>query len=113
VGIGPDHVREHVRVLGIPLAARYLAVLAGPSGNSGPVLAGLPRAAAVQAGWHARRHDARYLQTRREGGPAFAVHAGSPAGVAAQLRWQQAADRHAPDGYAAGQLPGARWAGAG
>jgi hypothetical protein len=51
-----------------------------------------------QAGWHARRRDAMYLQVRRTGAPAFSVHADNPTDLAAQLCWQQAADRHAPDG---------------
>jgi hypothetical protein len=51
-----------------------------------------------RAGWHARRRDAMYLQIRQEGAPAFSVHADSPTDLAAQLCWQQAADRHAPDG---------------
>ena len=51
-----------------------------------------------QAGWHARRRDTMYLQIRQEGAPAFSVHADSPTDLAAQLCWQQAADRHAPDG---------------
>jgi hypothetical protein len=51
-----------------------------------------------QAGWHARRRDVPYLQARRPGAPAFSVHAENPTDLAAQLCWQQAADRHAPDG---------------
>lgn len=49
-------------------------------------------------GWHARRRDTTYLQTRLDGAPAFAVHADTPTELAAQLCWQQAADHHAPHG---------------
>jgi hypothetical protein len=49
-------------------------------------------------GWHARRRDAVYLQICHDGVPAFAVHADTAASLALQLCWQQAADRHAPDG---------------
>lgn len=59
------------------------------------------------AGWHARRSDVSYLQLRHDGAPAFAVHAGSSVDLAAQLCWQQAADRHAPDGCQTGR-PSAR-----
>jgi hypothetical protein len=59
------------------------------------------------AGWHARRRDVSYLQLRHDGAPAFSVHADSSVDLAAQLCWQQAADRHAPDGCPAGQ-PGSR-----
>ena len=51
-----------------------------------------------QAGWHARRRQANYLQVRRKGAPAYSVHADSPTALAAQLCWQQAADEHAPNG---------------
>jgi hypothetical protein len=50
------------------------------------------------AGWHARRRDVRYLQAHAEGAPTFSVHADSAADLAAQLCWQQAADRPIPDG---------------
>jgi hypothetical protein len=53
-----------------------------------------------QAGWHARRRDACYLEIRNEGAPAFSVHAERPADLAAQLCWQQAADQHVPGGCA-------------
>ena len=53
-----------------------------------------------QAGWHARRQGA-YVQTLQPGAPAYCVHADTCAGLAAQLCWQQAADRHAPDGCTA------------
>jgi hypothetical protein len=49
-------------------------------------------------GWHARRRQSPYLQISRSGAPAYCVRADSPADLAAQLCWQQAADRHAPDG---------------
>jgi hypothetical protein len=49
------------------------------------------------AGWHARRTGA-YVQARHPGAPAYCVHAATPARLAAQLCWQQAADQHAPDG---------------
>ncbi len=51
-----------------------------------------------QAGWHARRRQANYLQVCRKGAPAYSVHADSPTALAAQLCWQQAADQHAPNG---------------
>jgi hypothetical protein len=51
-----------------------------------------------QAGWHARRRQASYLQLCRKGAPAYSVHADSPTALAAQLCWQQAADEHAPNG---------------
>lgn len=53
-------------------------------------------------GWHARRRDDGYLQVYQHGAPAFCVHAVSPAELAAQLRWQQAADIHAPAGCSGG-----------
>jgi Resolvase, N terminal domain len=49
-------------------------------------------------GWHARRRGDGYLQAYRRGAPAFCVHAVSAGELAAQLRWQQAADIHAPAG---------------
>jgi hypothetical protein len=49
-------------------------------------------------GWHARRRGSVYLQAYRRGAPAFCVHAVSAIDLAAQLRWQQAADLHAPAG---------------
>jgi hypothetical protein len=51
-------------------------------------------------GWHARRRGG-YLQNFRSGAPAFCVHAGGPAELAAQIHWQQAADEHAPAGCSA------------
>ena len=52
-------------------------------------------------GWHARRRQARYLQARASGAPAYCVHARTPR-LAAQLCWQQAADDHASRGCHAG-----------
>ncbi len=48
-------------------------------------------------GWHARRQG-RYLQSYHYGAPSFCVHADSAAALAAQLRWQQAADKLVPFG---------------
>ncbi|MGO9081409.1 MAG: hypothetical protein ACLQDY_20605 [Streptosporangiaceae bacterium] len=48
-------------------------------------------------GWHARRRGL-YLQSYNFGAPSFYVHAISAAELAGQLRWQQAADAHAPFG---------------
>lgn len=53
-------------------------------------------------GWHARRRTSGYLQSRNKGAPAFCVRADTSVDLAAQLCWQQAADRHAPAGCAAG-----------
>jgi hypothetical protein len=58
-----------------------------------------------QHGRHARRRDTTYLQIRSSGAPAFSVHVGTATELAAQLRWQQAADRHTPHGCAATQSP--------
>jgi hypothetical protein len=52
-------------------------------------------------GWHARRRGS-YLQGYQHGAPAFCVHAGSPAALAAQLYWQQAAETHVPFGCSGG-----------
>jgi hypothetical protein len=52
---------------------------------------------ADEHGWHARRRGS-FLQSYHLGAPTFCVHAGSAADLAAQLRWQQAADLHAPFG---------------
>lgn len=51
-------------------------------------------------GWHARRRGG-YLQDFHYGAPAFCVHAPDAVSLAAQLHWQQAADRHAPFGCSA------------
>jgi len=48
-------------------------------------------------GWHARRREG-FVQLYSDGAPAFSVHASDATGLAAQLRWQQAADAHAPHG---------------
>jgi hypothetical protein len=53
-------------------------------------------------GWHGRRRVDEYRQRYRSGAPAFCVHAPSPLDLAAQLRWQQAADAHAPYGCSVG-----------
>ena len=53
-------------------------------------------------GWHARRRSDGYMQAYQHGAPAFCVHADNPAELAAQLRWQQAADIHAPAGCSNG-----------
>jgi hypothetical protein len=50
------------------------------------------------------RNQVVYLQLCHDGVPAFAVHADTAASLALQLCWQQAADRHAPDGYPVGQV---------
>jgi hypothetical protein len=59
--------------------------------------------------WHARRRGEGFVQGYRPGAPAFCVHAETAAGLAAQLRWQQAADDHAPDGCRARILPPPPW----
>lgn len=46
-------------------------------------------------GWHACRRGG-YIQEYHQGAPAFSVHAASAAELAAQLRWQQAAEAHTP-----------------
>lgn len=48
-------------------------------------------------GWHARRRGG-FVQDYHQGAPAFSVHAASVGELAAQLRWQEAADAHAPSG---------------
>jgi hypothetical protein len=53
-------------------------------------------------GWHARRRVDEFRQRYRSGAPAFCVHAPSPLDLTAQLRWQQAADAHAPYGCSVG-----------
>jgi hypothetical protein len=59
-------------------------------------------------GWHARRKGG-FLQGFHLGAPAFSVHAAGPVELAAQLRWQQAADEHAPLGCSARSIgPGPR-----
>jgi hypothetical protein len=54
-----------------------------------------------QRGWHARRRQSPYLQVVSNGAPAYCVHSRTATELAAQLCWQQAADRHAPDGCSA------------
>jgi hypothetical protein len=46
-------------------------------------------------GWHACRRGG-YIQDYRRGSPAFSVHAGNPAELAALLRWQEAIEAHGP-----------------
>jgi len=53
-------------------------------------------------GWPARRRGDVYVQAYQHGSPTFCVHAVSAAELAAQLRWQQAADTHTPAGCASG-----------
>jgi Resolvase, N terminal domain len=49
-------------------------------------------------GWHGRRRGNVYVQAYQRGAPAFCVHGVSVVDLAAQLRWQQAVDVHAPAG---------------
>jgi hypothetical protein len=49
------------------------------------------------SGWHAARRG-EFVQDYHDGAPAFYVHAPSASGLAGQLRWQQAAQVHAPFG---------------
>ena len=49
-------------------------------------------------GWHGRRRSNVYVQAYQRGAPAFCVHGVSALDLAAQLRWQQAADVHSPSG---------------
>ncbi len=48
-------------------------------------------------GWHACRRGG-FVQDYHQGAPAFSVHAASVGELAAHLRWQEAADAHAPSG---------------
>ena len=48
-------------------------------------------------GWHACRRGG-FIQDYHQGAPAFSVHARTAAQLAVQLRWQEAADVHAPFG---------------
>jgi hypothetical protein len=86
------------RPVPLPGAARMTDVLtrAGVEALSG--LFADWRIWADEHGWHARRRGDGYLQAYRRGAPAFCVHAVSAGELAAQLRWQQAADMHAPAG---------------
>jgi hypothetical protein len=92
---------------GEPSARRFLA----PAASSAEILASAGAEAQTQLfpqwriwsdqhGWHARRRVQVYLQDHHPGAPSFCVHARVPLGLAAQLRWQQAADTHAPSGCA-------------
>jgi Resolvase, N terminal domain len=96
--------------LSLPAAARYarlcqlpraaptadILTLAGVEALSGS----FPdwRIWADEHGWHARRRGNMCIQAYQRGAPAFCVHAASAVDLAAQLRWQQAADLHAPAG---------------
>jgi hypothetical protein len=51
----------------------------------------------LDTGWHACRRGG-FIQDYHQGAPAFSVHASSAGELAAQLRWQQAAETHAPFG---------------
>jgi hypothetical protein len=57
---------------------------------------------ADEHGLHARRRGCVYVQGYDLGAPAFCVHAVTPVDLAAQLRWQAAADVHAPAGCSRG-----------
>jgi hypothetical protein len=48
-------------------------------------------------GWHACRRG-EFIQDYHQGAPAFSVHAGTAGELAAQLRWQEAAEAHTPFG---------------
>jgi hypothetical protein len=54
-----------------------------------------------QHGWHGRRRQSPYLQVVSSGAPAYCVHAQTATALAAQLCWQEAADKHAPQGCSA------------
>jgi hypothetical protein len=60
-------------------------------------------------GWHARRRDDGFVQGYRSGAEAFCVHAGTAAGLAAQLCWQEAATAHASGGCSASLQPPPPW----
>ncbi len=53
-------------------------------------------------GWHGRRRGDVYVQAYQHGAPSFCVHGVSAVDLAAQLRWQQAADVHSPAAAPAG-----------
>jgi hypothetical protein len=48
-------------------------------------------------GWHACRRGG-FIQDYHQGAPAFSVHAATAGELAAQLRWQEAAEAHTPFG---------------
>jgi len=52
---------------------------------------------AGDSGWHAARRGG-FIQDYHAGAPAFYVPAPSAAKLAGQLRWQEAAEAHAPFG---------------
>jgi hypothetical protein len=49
------------------------------------------------SGWHACRRGG-FIQNYHQGAPAFYVHAATASELAGQLRWQEAAETHAPFG---------------
>jgi hypothetical protein len=51
----------------------------------------------ADTGWHACRRGG-FIQDYHQGAPVFSVHAGTAGDLAAQLRWQEAAETHAPFG---------------
>jgi hypothetical protein len=51
----------------------------------------------ADTGWHACRRGG-FIQDYHQGAPAFSVHAYSAGELAAQLRWQAAAETHTPFG---------------
>ena len=51
----------------------------------------------LDTGWHACRRGG-FIQDYHQGAPAFYVHAASVGELAVQLRWQEAAEAHAPYG---------------
>jgi hypothetical protein len=51
----------------------------------------------LNTGWHACRRGG-FIQDYHPGAPAFSVHASTVGELAAQLRWQEAAEVHAPFG---------------
>jgi hypothetical protein len=58
-------------------------------------------------GWHARRQAGDgYVQSRQAGTPVYHVSAPGAVSLAAQLLWQQAADRHTPNGCTAARGDG-------
>ena len=106
----PPPAARFTPALPLPAAARYARLFSPP--RTAPTadiltLASLEALAgsfpdwriwADEHGWHARRRGDVYVQAYRHGAPAFCVHAVSAVDLAAQLRWQQAADLHAPAG---------------
>jgi hypothetical protein len=60
-------------------------------------------------GWHARRRSDGFLQGYRSGAQVFCVHAGTAAGLATELCWQQAAAASAPAGCGTSIQPPPPW----